>query len=123
MTLGSTVRNLVSKSFDVISDLKGLGTYNRTGVETYDPQTDSTSYVGSSVVPNVRMLPTEITSTSQVDGIPIRPGDMILLIPALDLSFEPSENDTILWESRVWEVQRVMTVPGKSLWKLMVRKS
>lgn len=123
MTLSSTLNTLVGRTFSLIGDLAQRGTYYHPGTLVYDPDTDTQTETGAITLTNVRMVPTEITKVLQLDNVPMKPGDQVVLIPNVDLTFEPAENDTLTLNGWTWNVQRVMTVPGQSLWKLLVRRN
>lgn len=121
MSLNSTIAQGVQTAFAAAGDLVVLGTYvARTGTPVYNASTDT--YTAPTVThTNVRMLRTSLTDEER-EASPTTVSDIKVLIPATDLpGTRPSETDTFTVENVGYNVLRIKTVPGDSLWILFAR--
>ncbi len=122
MSLTETIAAGVETAFNAAGDLVALGTYvSRTGATSYNPTTDV--YTGNDVVyANVRMLRTALTDQER-EASPVTVSDIKVLIPARDLpNKRPSERDMLSVQNVSYNVLRVKTVPGDSLWIIFARE-
>jgi hypothetical protein len=121
MGLRSTLKAGVDLAFDAVGDLKRVVTYHSvTGPPVYDVETGTTSTPATNYTLR-RVVITSFTQT-EIDNDPSLLTSEKMIFPHDDLPVEPKPNDTVTDdEGRVWEIVRLLSVPGKLINKLQVR--
>lgn len=119
MSLRALVQDLVGVAFTALDDVPEAVTYSRKSSTSVNPTTGAVtqaqvSYAVEMVFVNYRR--------EEIDGDAIRPEDMKGLLPAKDLGFVPTLNDTITRGSAVYSVVRIALDPVSSLYTLQVRR-
>lgn len=105
----------------ILGDLSEQVVYTATTTTDYDPVTGTnTRIVG---VYSFAAVASRFRSTDADSSIDIRK-DMKLIVSALDLPVEPTEDDVCsIFGGRLFTVQRNMGVPGASVWVIHIRES
>lgn len=125
MGFKSLLQTQVGKVFEILGQTDGLApeqTYLKHGGQTYD--TATRTYITSSTqYPNVPMVLARFKA-EEVDDEVVITTDMKALIPAVMLPVTPSMGDKIQTnDGKVFNVERIMGVPGDSLYILHVRET
>lgn len=128
MGLKSTIRTAVGVAFSAIGDLQELLDYIHEGQEpSYDPTTGSVTSDSDTVTLQVRV--TLVNASGKVmENMPAdlvevsRPGDMVALIPGIDMTREPTTGDKIVRNDETWVVKGFATDPADGLWKVLVKR-
>jgi len=117
------IRDLVSNAFVTLDDLAPTATYVAVSDPQYNPETGAViETTASHPVPAVFSR----FGINELDDEIIVVTDMKVLIPAKDLPANPNENDritgTVNGQTKTFNVQRILGVPGESLHILHVRE-
>lgn len=118
--LKDKVAKQVQKALQTVGDLAVSLTYVSVTVGAYDVASDVLSTTTLSY-PNVTAVSGALTE-AEVDYFPGNRNTQKLLIAALDLEVEPKTEDYVLIDAVKWEVKRVKSVPGKSLYIVFVQE-
>jgi hypothetical protein len=116
--------DLVPIAFDVIGTLKEkISVTYVLGVGAYDPVSDTTS-TSENPIPDIDVVFTNFTVDEMDESIVVAT-DMKVLIPAKYLdSVKPRETDYIIDSSLTrWNIRKVKSPPGDSLYILHVRRT
>lgn len=100
---------LIPLVLDVINEVGKVFTYTVVGESTYDPATQ-TSTPDTTVLPDIKMAPPEDASGFSVANGLAQVGDKKIYVPAahfLDLALEPSPQDLVEFDGKVWTVKSV----------------
>lgn len=113
------VSDMVTTAFEIVGDLQDTVVFKQRNPSTYDPVTDTmtepfttTTFLG--VFARFR--------ATEVDASVVTLTDAKLLFPADRLQTAPKVTDTLTMKGKNWEVHRIMSVPGDSLYKLHIRE-
>jgi uncharacterized cysteine cluster protein YcgN (CxxCxxCC family) len=108
----------VEKAFGQMGDVRLTVTYTRVTSGAYDPATDSIINVTENVVVEncVGVRP----NTREVEWFPADATTLKLLIAGTALPFAPTTEDYVTINGARWEVRRVSSVPGNSLWMVYI---
>jgi hypothetical protein len=119
MSFVALLNDLVSTAIEIVDDLAPEITFTRRGTPTYVDgvvTNNDTNYTVNAVLARFR--------ADEVDDKINTVTDMKCLIAAADLAVSPEVQDRLTDNTGVvWCVERVMSPPGKPLWKLQVRKA
>jgi hypothetical protein len=124
MGLKGTIQSLVTTAFDIVGDLKTqVDVQYILGVGTYDHVTDTETQATASSS-SIQVIFTNF-DFNEIDSSVIVETDMKVLVDASKLGGNvPKVTDVILETSRniTWNILRVKSVPGNSLYIIHVRK-
>jgi hypothetical protein len=124
MGLKNTIQGLVTTAFDIIGDLKStIDIQYLISLGTYNPATDTEANV-TALSSNLQVLFTNF-DLNEIDSSIVVETDMKVIVDASKLGGNvPKPTDTILEVAAniKWNVMRVKTVPGKSIYIIHVRK-
>lgn len=122
MSLKATIAAGVEQAFAAAGDLVSLGAYHRrASTPVYNAAADTYTATMTDFA-NVRMVRAALTDEER-EASPATVSDMKVLIPAADLpAIRPGETDTLDLDGVGYNVIKVKTVPGDSLWILFVRE-
>lgn len=131
MGLRDNIRNLVSTAMKAVGDIAEKGIYDRVTPGVYDPAT-STHVETVVSYEDVTIVLTSFAMEEIDNDVDVRT-DQKALIAANDLPVVPAKPDRIRLPIRnafgavigtaVWNVQRILGVPGDSLFKIHIRKA
>lgn len=99
-------------------DIKKSATYNRINIGTYDPATGTQSKTTTSTTLEGFWYKDD---AKELDGDKIVRRNLRFLIKTEDISFRPSQNDSITIDSIDFEIIHVLPDPTESLWTLYLR--
>lgn len=124
MGLKNTIQGLVTTAFDVVGDLKtGVNFHFLISDGTYDPVADTeTSTVAT--VTNVQVIFSNF-DFNELDSSVIVETDMKMLVDASKLqgnTFSPTNTATEVVSAKKWNVIKILSPPGNSIYILHVRK-
>jgi hypothetical protein len=116
------VDSMVSNALSTIGDLANVVTLVKRGAGVYDPDTGETTPSTVSYPDITCAMPGFSAEEKDTDIIILT--DKKGLIARLDLpvGVEIEKNDEIHQGSVKWDVRRILSVPGDSLYKLHLRK-
>lgn len=124
MGFKGTIQSLVTTAFDIVGDLKTpVDVTYIVGIGAYNPVSDTESKVTASSS-SIQVIFTNF-DFNEVDSSVIVETDMKILVDASKLGGNvPKVTDVFLEVSKniEWNVMRVKTVPGNSLYIVHVRK-
>lgn len=122
MSFRALVEQQVSNAMKIVGDLADVVTLVKRSEGTYDPDTGTT--VPATVeYPGIRCIMPGFSAEEKDDEILILT-DKKGLIARLDLpaGVEIEEHDELHQGAVKWDVRRILSVPGDSLYKLHLRK-
>jgi len=122
MNIESLLVSGVEKAFSLLREAVFLGTYHRNnsgyGTGDYDPVTDTV--IGAQIIPNVRMIPLAV-ETTDLAGTIVMVTDQKILIPGVDLDFDPTTSDYLKVRGEEYNIVRYKSVPTGALHILFCR--
>lgn len=118
----ANLAKLVDKAIQQTGDLRTTITLRRVTPGVYNPTTDTTSDVTSdTVVENVILTS---LSKAEYGWFPADRNTQKILLPSLAVAgITPDEADKVLINGETWEIVRIKTPPGDSLYILYVERS
>jgi hypothetical protein len=120
MGLKSVFQNAAKTIFTAFDDIPISVTYVSKGDSTYNVATgvavpsSETEYTVDGIL--------EDYTAVEIDDITILSTDQKFLIPQLNLSPTPREQDEIVIDSITWQVIDIETDPAEALWIMQIRK-
>lgn len=112
------ISSLVLKAFQKTGDLRTTVTFQRLTPGAYDPST------GAVAVTEVEYTVTNAVLTAisgmEFEWFPADRNTQKLLIAAEDLPVTPTTTDNVVIGGTTWEITRVKSVPGVSLYILYI---
>lgn len=121
MGFNALVKDLVSEAFDIIDDLKEEITFQKHDGQTYNVDTGVVTEILVSYT-KIPAVMARFTERELDEGVNVLT-DVKCLIPAKDLPVIVDKDDEITRpDGTLWNVIKVMGVPGDSLWMLQIRK-
>lgn len=116
--LAAKIKALVTKAFQKTGDLRTSATFNQITVGAYDPATGAPS-VATTTTTLTNTILTSISS-SEAGWFPADRNTQKLFIAASDLPTRPTLTDNVIIDGVTWEIVKVRTVPGYSLWIVFI---
>lgn len=120
MPSNTQIKKLVQSAIKKTGDLAARVTYVKVVPGVYNSATDTTNDTLTTYT-NVPVVLTNLTEAESEYFLPDKITQKMVLA-ALDLPVEPARPDYVLINSVRWEVNRVKTVPGKSLWIVFIQE-
>jgi hypothetical protein len=127
MGLKGTIQSLVGTAFSAIGDLQEAVDYVHEGIEPdYDVTTGLVTRDAATVTLSVRAvilseettparLPTSLTAL-------YRSGDLLALIPGVDMTISPTTGDRMTLNGNTWLVKGFDLDPAGGLWKVLITR-
>jgi hypothetical protein len=122
MSFKRLIETSVSNALKIVGDLALVVSIIKKGPPVYNPDTGTTTPT-TTELPGIRCLMPGF-SVEEKDSEVVILTDKKGLIARLDLpeGFEIEKNDEIHAGAEKWDVRRILSVPGDSLYKLHLRK-
>lgn len=120
MPSNAQIKKLVQQAIKTTGDLAARITYVRVVPGSYNATTDQTADT-TTTYENVRVVLTNLTEAESEYFLPDKITQK-MLIASLDLPVEPARPDYVLIDNVRWEINRVKSVPGKSLWIVFIQE-
>lgn len=119
MGLSANVSKLVQNAIKKTGDLAARVTYVRVVPGAYNPTTDTAADTETSYT----NIPVVLTNLDQTESDWFLPDKIMqkMVVAALDLPVSPLVTDYVLIDGVKWEVKRIRTVPGNSLWLVYIQ--
>jgi hypothetical protein len=120
MPSNAQIKKQVQAAIAKTGDIAELVTYVSVTPGSYDPSTDSSDGVATQYA-NVKCILANLNETESDWFLP----DAVtqkMIVAALDLPVTPQRADYVMISGSRWEVKRVRTVPGKSVWLLYLQE-
>lgn len=115
------VSSLVGLGFDIIGDIAESGKLTR-NASVYDEETGTVTSTPTDY-PIEQIIETRFKATELGGDVDLKT-DAKFIIYSEQLTTTPEEDDKIIYDSgEVWNVKKLMSVPGKSVWILHVTKA
>ena len=113
----SMIQKQVLASFNKLGDLVSTMTYTAPGSGAYDPSTGQvaagTAYEFAGVMTTFEF--------GEINGTTVLAQDRKVVLPALDLGFEPQVSGTITHNGRVFQIIAFRKDPAESSYTIQVR--
>lgn len=120
MGLRETMQQAAVTAFNIAGNIKESVSYrSKTSNPTYNPTTGAVSDPYTDYT--VSMIFTK-TKKEEIDNQAIMSNDEWALIPQLNLTPTPKENDLIIRNSISYNIVKIGTDPAGALWKLLIRR-
>lgn len=119
--MNALLRSSVETAFGAVGDLVRLGSFVSKSGSAYDPVTDT--YANPVVTGQVRMIRTTVKN-NEMEASSAQVEDSKFLVPDKDLEgIDPHSQDHILYNGLRYNIIRLDSVPGGSLWIFYTRKA
>ena len=120
MGLRASIQKVVQSGFLALDDLPTLVKYTAVGEAVYDP-TDGTIVKTDVEYPNLSF---QLMSykVEEIDGEVIKKTDQKAMIPTLNFTPTPKEDDIMEINDANWQVVAFKQDPAKAVWTIQIRK-
>lgn len=120
MALNARVKAAVKQAIALADDVRTTMTYTRVVLGTYDPATDARANTTTNYT-----LVTALVGLSDME-VDYWPADIVtqkVLIASDDLPIVPQVHDYITINGIRWEIKRIKTAPGGSLFVVYIQEA
>jgi hypothetical protein len=114
------LKKLVQSAIQKTGDLAARVTYVKVVPGVYNPTTDATADTLTTYT-NVPVVLTNPTKAESEYFLPDKITQKVILA-ALDLPVVPGSPDYFLIDGVRWEINRIKSVPGNSLWVIFIQE-
>ena len=120
MGLNTRIKAAVSRAIELADDVRTQVTYRRIALGPYDPVSDTRA----ETITEYPLLTAVVgLSDAEVDYWPADIVTQKILIAANDLPIVPEVTDNVTINGLRWEVKRVKTTPGGSLYVVFIQEA